>query len=328
MCVLALLALCLVKPIGIYCQSDSLHVGFILANLYHERWWNDKENFKQKFNELGGRVTFIDCFDMAKNQFEAAEKLIDMRVDCIVIIPVDATSSKSIVDMAHASNIPVIAYDRLILGADVDLYATVSSTEVGEMMANSIVDNLDKGTILYLGGPSDDFNSTLVRKGVFNVLDQVKDQYEIYSIQATSWNELVAYMVLQDFVLNKGVMPDAVICAADMLTYGALDVIRENNKLGKVLLTGQDAELEVCRQIIKGNVLMTVYKSNVDLANAAAVAAWHLIKKEKFDVDGVIDNKYKDVSSVLISPVLINKDNVDKVMVEEVGVYKKEELYK
>jgi len=170
------LALLFLPSIESICQTDSLHVGFILANLYHERWWNDKKYFEEKFNELGGKVTYTDCFDMPNNQIEAAKKYVDMGVDCIVIVPVDATSSKSIVDIAHEKSIPVIAYDRLILNADVDLYTTVNSTTVGVMMAQTVIDNLKKGKILYVGGPESDFNSSLIKKGVFSILDKVKSK--------------------------------------------------------------------------------------------------------------------------------------------------------
>ncbi|MGD2034330.1 MAG: substrate-binding domain-containing protein [Bacteroidales bacterium] len=307
-------------------SNDSLKVGFILANLYHERWWNDKKYFEEKFNEMGGKVEFIDCYDMSSNQVEAAKKFIEEKVSCIVIIPADAQQAKPVVDLAHEAGIPVVAYDRLILGAPLDLYITVNSTTVGELMAQCVVDVMDKGTILYLGGPSEDFNSSFIRDGNFRVLNQHKGQYKIYSEQVSSWNQLDAYLILQDFFSNNNLIPDAIICAADMLTSGAITVLEENNKLGEVFLTGQDAELNICKHLVEGNVLMTVYKSNKELAKVGAETVWKLINGDEFEIDDKINNNYGDIPSILVPPVLVTKETIDKALIEE-GIYTHEEIY-
>ena len=323
---ITLLLVLLVIPFQItYSQKDSVHVGFALANLYSERWGHDRDYYKERLNELGGKVTFIDCYDIANNQIDAVQKFVDMNVDCIVIVAVDARLAKTAVDIANAANIPVIAYDRLILGCNLDLYTTVNSITVGEMMAKEVVKNLPTGKILFVGGPSDDFNSTLIRRGVFTVLDKKKDKYQIKSVQTATWNELDAYMNIQEYITNESTIPDAIICSADALTYGAIDVLKEYNNYGKVLLTGQDAELEICRQVIQGNVLMTVYKSNKALAYASAEATMKLIKGEKINVTEKIDNRQKEVPAVMIDPILITKDNAVDILTKE-GIYTKEEL--
>ena len=308
-----------------FSQNDTIQVGFVLANLYSERWHHDRDYFLERFNQLGGQVSFIDCYDMPNNQIEAVKKFVNQKVDAIVIVAIDARSAKSAVEIAHAAGIPVIAYDRLILDTDLDLYITVNSVTVGKLMAEQVMDNLSEGEILYVGGPSDDFNSTLIRKGAFSELDKKKEKYKIKSVQTATWNELDSYMVIQEYITNESSIPDAIICAADALTYGAIDVLKEYNNFGKVLLTGQDAELEICRQVIKGNVLMTVYKSNKQLAYESAEATMKLIKGEKIDVTEKIDNKKMKVPSVLLPPVLITKDNAVGVLTKE-KVYTKEEL--
>lgn len=309
----------------IFSQSDSVHVGFVLANLYSERWHHDKDYFKERFNQLGGAVTFIDCYDMANNQIEAVKKLVEKKVSCIVIVAVDARSAKSAVDIANKANIPVVAYDRLILGADLDLYITVNSITVGQLMAEQVVKKLPEGEILYVGGPSDDYNSTLIRKGVFSVLDKKKSKYTVKTVQTASWNELDSYMAIQEYITNETSIPNAIICAADALTYGAVDVLKEYNNFGKVLLTGQDAELEICRYVVKGDVLMTIYKSNKELAYKSAEATMKLIKGEKIDMTEKINNRKIEVPSVLLPPVLITKENAVETLTKE-GVYTKEEL--
>ena len=152
-----------VLPNNLFAQQDSTHIGFILANLYSERSHKDMAFFKEKANDLGGKVTFIDCFDRQEEQLKAVQTLIDLNVDCIVYVPISSEDSV-VVNNAKEANIPVIAYDRLVYGSKLDLYVTFDSEQVGEEMASQVLNKLPSGNILFVGGPVTDFNSSRVRK--------------------------------------------------------------------------------------------------------------------------------------------------------------------
>ena len=51
----------------------------------------------------------------------------------LVIIPKSATASARAVQKAKKMGVPVLSYDRLILGADVDLYLSFDNERVGQM---------------------------------------------------------------------------------------------------------------------------------------------------------------------------------------------------
>ncbi len=308
-----------------FCQSDSVHVGFALAHLYDERWWHDKDYFKEKFNELGGKVSFIDCKDSPERQEEAIDDFIEMGVDCIVIVAVNSRTAHTIVEKSVSAGIPIVAYDRLILDAKLDLYVTANSVTVGEMMAKQVVENLKEGNILFVGGPKSDFNSCLVAKGVFSVLDNYKEEYQVYSRETVDWVELSSFMIIQDFIQEKDCVPDAIICANDALTYGAIMAIEACGKLGDVLLTGQDAELNICRQIVNDNVLMTVYKSNKLLAFQTAEAVMNIVKRGDVTFKDSLNNNYTEVPTLFIEPIMITKNNIGEIV--NLGVYSEEELY-
>ncbi len=309
---------------GLYAQCDSLNVGFILANLYSDRWYNDMHFFKEKMNELGAKVTFLDCYNSQEEQVKAAKNLVSQKVDCIVVVPVNSRDT-SIVTIAKDAGIPIVSYDRYIYSNRVDLCVTFNSYKVGQMMAQRVVDKLNRGNILYLGGPTIDYNSALVRKGVFSILRNYKDNYKVHSIISTDWNEMNAFLEVQNFISDAGYVPDAIICASDDLTKGALLAVEEHGMLGKVLLTGQDGDIDICRQILKGNVLMSVYKSNKELAYDAAESVMKLIKEEDFNYEKNMNDVFMQVSSELNDPREITKDNVVGLMTEQ-GVYTREQL--
>lgn len=308
-------------------QSDSLKVGFILANLYTTRWKSDKFFFENKMKELGAKVIIKDCYDQLNNQIVAAKELIEDDVDAIVIVAVDAIESGVIADLGKAANIPVIAYDRLILNTSIDYYVSFNGHMIGELMANNIIDNLPSGRIIYLGGPPDDYNSVLIRQGVFDALSAHKDKYSIIASHVGAWNELDAYLKVQDIMNNSDTLPSAIICASDNLTKGALEVLRENDLVGKVMLTGQDAELEICRYIAQDIVNISIYKPVKQLAERTAEEVYKIISSN--DASNFIDtvnNGSVDVPSILLNPIPVTKESIPKTVIKD-GVYTSKQIY-
>ena len=280
--------------------------------------------FEEKVNQLGGKVTFIDCFDNSEEQLKAVHKLIDLKVDCIVFVPINITDT-AIVNVSHQAKIPIICYDRFVNSQNVDLYVTFDSEEVGHKMARSVVDNLSEGNILFVSGPTSDFNSTLIRKGVYGELRNYKENFNIKKVNVNDWSEISAFMTVQDYVSENQFEPDAIICSSDILASGVIYLLEEKGLLGKVLVTGQDGNLNICQQIIKGNVLMTVYKSNKILAYSTASAAMKLAKD--CDVSGMYsDNFFMNIPSVKKETTVINKDNIEEIM-SLLDTYSKEELH-
>lgn len=61
----------------------------------------------------------------------------------LIVAAIDNKSLNNVLQQAKDADIPVIAYDRLILGTpNVDYYASFDNTKVGELQANYIVDKL------------------------------------------------------------------------------------------------------------------------------------------------------------------------------------------
>ena len=80
-------------------------------------------------------------------QNSQAENLLTQGVDVLVVIPNNAKTAATIVESAHKANVPVIAYDRLILDSDVDLYVSFDTTRVGELQAEYLVSKQAQGQL-------------------------------------------------------------------------------------------------------------------------------------------------------------------------------------
>ena len=58
----------------------------------------------------------------------------------LVLDPVDAASAGAIVNRAKQSQIPVMAYDRLITDADIDYYISFDNEKVGQLQGQALLD--------------------------------------------------------------------------------------------------------------------------------------------------------------------------------------------
>ena len=69
--------------------------------------------------------------------------MITQGVDLLVIASIDGEALTSVLEMAEASNIPVVAYDRLIMNSEhVSYYATFDNYEVGVLQGQYIEESL------------------------------------------------------------------------------------------------------------------------------------------------------------------------------------------
>ena len=120
---------------------------------------------------------------------------------------------------------------------------------------------------------------------------------------------------------------DAVVAANDGLAGGAIQALAEQGLAGKVVVTGQDAELTACQRIVAGSQSMTVYKPLKELATKAAEIAVAMAKKQPWEKPvRVLNNGFKDVPSFLLDPVAVDRNNLDSTVVAD-GFHTREQVY-
>lgn len=309
--------------------ENEVKIGFCIANFINVRWYKDQQFFEQKVNQLGGKVLVRDANNNTENQLSQAIELIDSGVKVLVIIPVDANSAAKIVNVAHTRNVKVIAYDRLILNADLDYYVSFDSYKVGEEMATYVTNKKGNGNYALINGPESDNNSILVKKGAMNILQPLIDQGKINlvcNVNLTEWIELDAYFAVQKCLQDSKDI-DVIITAGDILARGALMALNEYDLSGKVMLTGQNADLESVKDIVNGNQTMTIYKSLQTLAENAAELAVKVAKAEKpVDLKSTVNNGKKEVPSMIFNPVVIDVNNIKQTLVKS-GHLTEAEIY-
>ena len=174
-----------------------------------------------------------------------------------------------------------------------------------------------KGNYILLDGPSSDNNALLVRQGVMNILNKSLEKGEIKILlekEIDSWYALNALMNMEEFISTNKEPIDVVIAASDDLATGALEAIKTAH-LKTPVVTGQDASVEACKNIILGYQSMTVYKSIKKLSHGAALLAMKLAKGEKVDFTTKTNNGKHEVPSILFDPIVVNKANMRQTVI-------------
>ncbi|MCY1722908.1 substrate-binding domain-containing protein [Prolixibacteraceae bacterium Z1-6] len=316
--------------IGGCTQKDkSVEVGLLIHAFDRERWGNDRDFFIESVQELGGTVKVKDAQNNADKQLAQAKELLANGVDVLVVVPVDQFAAAEIVNEAHACNVKVISYDRLIKNCKLDFYVSTDNVEIGALQANYLTTIKPTGNYALIGGALSDNNSQLLYLGQRNVLQPLVEKGDIniiYNEFTTAWDEEEGYEHAKK-LLSSGEKVDAIIAGNDELAMGVIRALQEEG-VENVLVAGMDADLRNLKEIVAGNQICTVYKPIDKLASTAADLAVKLGRGE------AIENTYQTVSNgarlvptVFQTGMIVNRENLKLTVISE-GYQKEEEVFK
>ncbi len=306
-------------------------IGFSMDTLKEERWQRDRDLVAQAAQARGARVLVQAANGNDALQNSQAENLLTQGVDVLLVAPHNGKTAATIVESAHKLGVPVIAYDRLILDADVDLYVTFDPVRVGEIQAEYATRRVPKGRYVLIGGAPTDNNAHLLRQGQMKVLQPLIEKGDIQVVAdqwAKEWQALEALKIMENALTRSGNQVDAVVVSNDGTAGGAIQAIGEQRLAGRILVTGQDADLAACQRIVAGTQTMTVYKPIQALASKAVEAALLLAHKQPLaEPTRPVPNGKRDVPSLLLPTVAVDKDNLLATVIKD-GYQKLHEVYK
>lgn len=298
-------------------------IGLSMDTLKEERWQKDRDLFVAEAGKLGADVEVLSANSSDTRQLADVEALITRKVDALVIIPKDAAAMAKAVNLAHQANIPVLAYDRLITGCDLDLYITFDNVKVGELQAQFLADRLPsagKMRLLRIYGAKTDNNAKLFKQGQDNVLQPLIAAGKVEVLHedwADDWKPENAKKIINAAITKHGQNFDAILASNDGTAGGAIQALTEEGIAGKVIVTGQDADLAACQRIVQGTQTMTIYKPLHLLSKQAAALAVRLAQHRPIIARDVSPNGQTDVPSVFLPIHSVTKDNLRDTVVKD-----------
>jgi D-xylose transport system substrate-binding protein len=305
-------------------DRDPVRIGITLDSFVVERWQRDRDVFVDEATGLDAKVNVQTANGDSAKQIRDIEYFINQGEDVIVIVAVDSENLAPAIAKAKEAGIRVIAYDRLIGNADVDLYISFDNEQVGRYMATALNDALpDGGNLIRVLGPATDRNVAQIITGFES---QISDTIRtIGETTCPNWTPEYAAKYLNE---NPDLLADtqAILCCNDSLADEVITVLSENRLAGKIAVTGQDADLKACQHIIAGTQTMTVYKPIEKLARTAADEAVLLARGGSVNAHSTISDGRYEVPCIKIGTQEVDRNNIDEVIIDG-GFHLRQDVY-
>lgn len=295
-------------------------------------WQKNGQTIKETLEQEGFEVD-LQFADTADQQADQIKKQIENQPKCLVIGAVDGTSLKDVLVAAKEKNIPVIAFDRLIMNSDaVSYYASFDNAAVGEAMGEYIEAklNLKSGAgpfnMEVFAGDTADNNAKLFFSGAMNVLQPYVDKGQLIipskettfdQVATKGWKASEATERMKKLLNgpDAGVKLDVVLAPNDTLAAGIREALSQGGYTEMPLMTGQDAESKALEAIRKGEQTITIYKSSETLVAKTIRMIKAVVEGTQPDINDVksYNNGAITVPAYLCTPMIIDKDNLSEV---------------
>lgn len=332
--------------------SGDCNVGIAMPTRSLERWINDGEGLQARLQADGCTVDLQYADNETDQQISQIQNMVANGVNILVIASIDGTTLGPVLEQAAASDVTVIAYDRLINDTpNVDYYATFDNESVGTLQGNYIVDTLGladgAGPFNFepFAGSPDDNNARYFFKGAWDVLSPYVESGQLVvqsgkapatvddwqSIGILGWGSDDAQSEmdnrLSSFYTDKKV--DVVLSPNDSLAVGiAQSLVNAGYTADDFpVLTGQDGDKAAVTNILAGQQSMTVWKDTRLLGERVEMMIKSIIAGEEPEVNDTTtyDNGIKVVPSYLITPEVVTKDDVQSKLIDS-GFLKPEDV--
>ena len=341
-------ALAVFSPLSVLAQGKAL-VGIAMPTKSSARWIADGDNMVKVLKGRGYQTDLQYADDDIPNQLAQIENMVTKGAKVLVIASIDGTTLTKALQNAAEKGVKVIAYDRLIKGSkNVDYYATFDNFQVGVLQATSIVDKLGlkegKGpfNIELFGGSPDDNNAFFFYDGAMSVLKPYLDsgklvvrskQMGMDKVGTLRWDGAVAQARMDNLLsaFYGKARVDAVLSPYDGLSIGILSSLKGvgycTAQQPCPVVSGQDAEVPSVKSILRGEQSSTVFKDTRELARVSADMVDAVLSGKTPEVNDTktYNNGVKVVPSYLLKPVLVDKSNYEKVLVDS-GYYKASQI--
>ena len=321
-------------------------VGVAMPTQDLQRWNQDGANMKAQLEEKGYEVDLQYAGNDVAVQVSQLENMIANGVDILVIASIEGDSLGTVLAQAKEAEIPVIAYDRLIMNTDaVSYYATFDNYLVGTIQGNFIVDALDlenaEGPFnieMVTGDPGDN-NVNFFFGGAIDVLQPYIDAGKLVvpsgqmtkdEVATTNWATDAAQARFENILSSHyadGTTLHAILASNDSTALGAVNALAANYTGEYPVVTGMDGDIANVAHVIDGTQSMTVFKDTRTLAGKVVEMVDAIMAGGEAPINDTesYDNGTGIIPSYLCEPVVVTAENYEEVLIES-GYYTAEDL--
>jgi len=240
--------------------DDQITIAYIGATKSMAFWNTLGKEAANRADELG--VKFIDLTPpelTASEQKKAMDNVILQGVDGIIIGAADNRAFGESLDKAKAAGIPVVAVDTGIEHEQVKSLVQTDNLASAGLAGQYIVDNMDPGKILIIGGTVGHQTGNARRDGVM----QVAEANGVEAIfRACDWDDTKAFETTQN---ELGANPDitAIFACWDPGAMSVKAAVKDKGLLDKVVIVGFDGNPANLKAVKAGEIEAEIKQDNV-----------------------------------------------------------------
>jgi D-xylose transport system substrate-binding protein len=286
-----------------------------------------KESF-QKAGLTSSQYVVQNALGSDATQFSDAQTDITKGATVLVVDALDSGVGAHIESYAKAHGVPVIDYDRLVLGGQRKYYVSFNNVQVGKLIGQGMVSciaawGVKKPQLIVMKGAPTDNNATLFAQGYDAVLaPHFSSGWKDVSNPAGTWDPPTA---LSEFQQQYTAHPNINAALIPNDENGAPIIHYLTNKGIKPKTfptTGQDATLTGLQNILANYQCGTVYKPIYLEAEATAALAMYIragVVPPTSLVNGTTEDTQSKVAvkSVLLAPKWVTAANMNSTVIAD-----------
>ena len=333
--------------------DGAFRVGISMPTQSLQRWNQDGANMKELFEAAGFEVDLqFGGENEVPVQIAQIENMIASGVDVLVIAAIDGDSLTEVLADAQERGIPVIAYDRLIMGTTaVTYYATFDNFMVGEFQGQFIVDALDLENgagpfnIEFFTGDPGDNNINFFFPGAMSKLQPFLDsgqlvvpsgQTDILTVATVGWSTENAQARMENLISMNNYSPTgtplhAVMCSNDSTAQGVTTALVNAGFTAEnfPIITGQDCDIISVINMLAGLQTMSVFKDTRMLAASVVDMVTAIRDGTEVPINDRVtyDNGTGIIPTWHNPPVLVTIDNYREKLIYS-GYYTEDQIYR
>ncbi len=292
--------------------NKKILIGFSMDTL-KEHWTKDKELIEKRAAELGAEVITTVADSNDEKQIQQVETLLSRGIDVLIIAPHNGLIAATAVEKAKKQGVFVISYDRMIQSDALDLFVSHLHSTAGRMQAEYALRAKPNGNYILVYGAPTDNNALIMKAEQAKVLKSAVDSGAVKIVadqHAVEWSPEAALKIVENALTNNNNDIAAIVCSNDGTAGGAIQALKSQGLIGKVVVTGMDAQIDGLQRIAQGEQSMTVYKPIKPLAYAAVESAVKLARGEKIETTQTMKAVNKEIPFVFIEPKVIEQSNL------------------
>jgi D-xylose transport system substrate-binding protein len=262
-------------------------------------------------------------------QLSDAQTAITKGASVLIVDPLDSGVGAQIESYAKSHGVPVIDYDRLVLGGNRKYYVSFDNVHVGTLLGQGLAScvtawGVSKPNVLVMYGDPTDNNATLFGDGYNAVMKPffTSGKWAQVGKAAGTWDPPTALTEFQQqFTAHPNI--NSVLTPNDENAAPIISYLQHKGVKAKTFpVTGQDATLVGLQNVLAGYQCGTVYKPIYLEAQAAVALAMFLragVTPPKALINGSVTDStaHVQVPSVLLKPEWVTTANMNSTVIAD-----------